>query len=277
MKPVERLFEVPGLPIYEMPTGLAQLYDGVLGFDESHVVANFVSSIDGVIALPSIGAPPSVISRKSEADRFVMSLLRACAGVVLVGAGTLRAEPRHLWTPEFVYPQASQDFRDLRRALGLPPKPKLVVVTSSGDVDPEIPALQGALVFTTPHGASRLDKRRVRAVVDEVVEDDNIDLRNVIGVLRSRGDGMILSEGGPTVTSQLLDLHLLDELFLTISPVLMGRTRSEFRPGLADGVDLLRDGPAVGEVLSVRRHASHLFVRYLLAPVDAEEELRNVA
>jgi riboflavin biosynthesis pyrimidine reductase len=277
MKPLERLFEVPGLPIYEMPPGLAQRYGGVLGFDESRVVANFVSSIDGVVALPSIGAPPSVISRKSEADRFVMSLLRACAGVVLVGAGTLRAEARHLWTPEFVYPQASDDFRVLRRALGLPPKPKLVVLTASGDVDPEIPALRGALVFTTSHGARRLESRRVQAVVGDVVEDDNIDLRRVIGVLRSRGNGMILSEGGPTVTSQLLDLHLLDELFLTISPVLMGRTRSEFRPGLADGVNLLLDGPSAGEVLSVRRHVSHLFVRYGLAPVGAEEELRSVA
>jgi riboflavin biosynthesis pyrimidine reductase len=181
MKPLERLFEVPGLPIYDMPPDLAQLYDGALGFGGSRVIANFVSSIDGVVALPSIGAPPSVISRKSEADRFVMSLLRACAGVVLVGAGTLRAEPRHLWTPEFVYPRASDDFGVLRRALGLPPEPKLAVLSASGDVDPEIPALRGALVFTTPHGARRLESRRVRAVVDEVVEDDNIDLVELSG------------------------------------------------------------------------------------------------
>lgn len=51
-----------------MPAGLAQLYDGILGFDGPRVVANFVSSIDGVVALPSMDAHPSVISRKSEAD-----------------------------------------------------------------------------------------------------------------------------------------------------------------------------------------------------------------
>jgi hypothetical protein len=57
----------------------------------------------------------------------------------------------------------------------------------------------------------------------------------------------------------------------------MGRTRSEARPSLADGVDLLPGGPSAGKILSVRRHGSHLFVRYLLAPVEAQEELRNVA
>lgn len=277
MKLLERLYEVPGLANYEMPPNLARLYDGIPGFNGPRIVANFVSSIDGVVALPSIDAPPSVISRKSEADRFVMGLLRACADVVLVGAGTLRAEPLHRWTPEFVYPQASDDFRVLRGALGLPPDPKLVVLTSSGEVDPEIPAFKGALVFTTPRGVRHLESRRVRAADVEVVEERSIDLRTVIEVLRSRGHGMILSEGGPTVTGQLLDLHLLDELFLTVSPVLMGRIRSQLRPGLADGVDLLPDGPPAGEVLSVHRHDSHLFVRYLLAPVGAEEEVRSVA
>jgi hypothetical protein len=105
MKLLERLYAAPGLAVHGLLSGLAHLYDGDLRFDSPRVYANFVSSIDGVVALPSVDASPSVISRKSDADRFVMGILRACADVVLVGAGTVRAEPDHRWTPEFVYPR----------------------------------------------------------------------------------------------------------------------------------------------------------------------------
>jgi riboflavin biosynthesis pyrimidine reductase len=266
MNLLERLYGVGGPAPYELPSGLARLYDGGLGFDGPRVYANFVSSIDGVVALPSMDASPSLISGKSEADRFVMGLLRACADVVLVGAGTLRAEPDHRWTPEFVYPQATDDYTRLRAALGLASEPGLAVLTSSGHLDRETPALEGALVFTTPEGARQLEHRGpFPATVLEVGGGGNLDLGSVIHALRSRGMRMILSEGGPTVIGQLLELQLLDELFLTISPVLMGRTDSEVRPGLAEGVDLLIKGGPEAEVLTVHRHRSHLFVRYSLA------------
>jgi riboflavin biosynthesis pyrimidine reductase len=277
MKFLERLYAVPGLAGYELPSGLARLYDGGLGFDGPRVYANFVSSIDGVVALPSVQASPSVISAKSEADRFVMGLLRACADVVLVGASTLRAEPDHRWTPEFVYPQGRGDYARLRAALELAPDPRLAVLTSSGDLDPETPALQGAMVITTPGGARELERRGpFPATVLEVEGEGHLDLGRVIHALRSRGMRMILSEGGPTVIGQLLPLGLLDELFLTISPVLVGRTRTELRPGLAEGVDLLHRGVPVAEVLSVHRHGSHLFVRYsLVSPHKEGRQLEN--
>jgi riboflavin biosynthesis pyrimidine reductase len=168
---------------------------GDFGFDGPCVYANFVSSIDGVVALPSVGASPSVISGKSEADKFVMGLLRACDDVVLVGAGTLRVEPNR-WTPEFVYPQAGADYTRLPAALGPAPEPRLAVLTSRGDLDPETPALQGALVFTRPGGARRLEHRGAfPATVLEVGGEDYLDLGRVIRALRSRGMSMILSEG----------------------------------------------------------------------------------
>jgi riboflavin biosynthesis pyrimidine reductase len=267
MKLLERLYAVPDLAAAQgLPSRLAQLYDGDLAFDGPRVYANFVSSIDGVVALPSVDASPSVISGKSDADRFVMGLLRACADVVLVGAGTLRAEPDHRWTPAFVYPQGRDDYARLRAARGLPPEPRLAVLTSSGDLDPETPALEGALVLTTSCGARRLEQRgRTPATVLAVGGQGNLDLGGVVHALRSRDMRMILSEGGPTVLGQLLDLGLLDELFLTISPVLIGRTRSEGRPGLAEGADLLHKDCSMAEVVSVHRHRSHLFVRYSLA------------
>jgi riboflavin biosynthesis pyrimidine reductase len=265
MKLLERLYAVAGLPSIEFPQGLARRYDGVLAFEGPCVFANFVSSIDGIVALPSIQASPSVISRKSEADRFVMGLLRASADIVLVGAGTLRAEPEHRWTPEFVFPPAAEDYMRLRTALHLGAEPRLAVLTSSGDVDAEIPALQGAMVLTTRSGVERLERRGpIPAEVVQVDGDKGVDLDTALHALRSRGMRMILSEGGPTVLGQLLRLRLLDELFLTISPVLMGRTPSEVRLGLAEGVDLLPQGEPT-EVLSVHRHGSHLFLRYSLA------------
>lgn len=268
MRLLERVYAAPELPDDRLPAGLTARYDGGLGLQEPRVYANFVSSIDGVVALPSVEASPSVISGKSEADRFVMSLLRAHADVVLVGAGTLRAEPTHRWTPEFVYPQATADFRRLRAELGLGPEPALAVLTSSGRLDAEIPALEGALVITTPEGARRVERRAPsrRRVLVVPGRDDHLDLTRVVGELRSRGMRMILTEGGPTVIGQLLQRRLIDELFLTMSPILLGRTRSEIRPGLAEGVDFLRDGVPTAEMLTVHRHRSHVFLRYSLAP-----------
>jgi len=82
------------------------------------IYANFVSSIDGVVTLGANPSAGSVISGKSAADRFVMGLLRACADAVVLGAGTLRATPGHLWTPAHVYPALATEFTALRSALG---------------------------------------------------------------------------------------------------------------------------------------------------------------
>jgi riboflavin biosynthesis pyrimidine reductase len=275
MKPLERLYASPELENDQLPAALARLYGGGLGFRGARVYANFVSSLDGVVALPFLEASPSVVSDKSEADRLVMSLLRACADAVLIGAGTLRAEPGHRWTPEYIYPQATDDYTNLRAALGLAPEPMLVVVTSSGVLDPEIPALKGALLLTTASGARRLQgKRPIPATILKAGDEERLDFRTVIQTLRSRGMRTILSEGGPTVMGQLLELRLLNELFLTVSPVVMGRTSSDGRLGLAEGVDLLAHGRPKAEILSVHRHGSHLFLRYSLA---SSREARSAA
>jgi hypothetical protein len=83
LQPLEALFEVPGLPGFDLPDELAAICGGTVGFPEPRLYANFVASVDGVVAL-----------------RFVMGLLRACADAVLIGAGTLRGSPRTRWTAE---------------------------------------------------------------------------------------------------------------------------------------------------------------------------------
>jgi riboflavin biosynthesis pyrimidine reductase len=264
MKPLERLYEADASSGGELPGELARLYDGELVFDRASVYANFVTSLDGVVALPSIEASPSVISGKSEADRFVMALLRAHCDAVLIGAGTLRAEPEHRWTPAYIYPDAAGDLAELRRRLDLPPDPELFVVTASGELDPGIPALVGATVITSPRGARRLHgSRDFPARVVEVGEEGSLDIRDAIEAVRAGGRERVLSEGGPTIVGQLLGQSVLNELFLTLSPALFGRPLHEIRPALVEGADLFDGEQPIGaRLVSLRRHGDHLFTRH---------------
>ena len=230
--------------------------------------ANFVSSIDGIVALEAGTAPSGgIISGRNEADRFVMGLLRAFADVVLVGAGTVRAEgPRALWTPEYIFPAATDGFRALRHSLKREGEPRLVIVSARGELDPGHRALQvGALVLTTTSSAARL--RSVLPSVTEVraVSDtDPIDVYEILQLLEADGHHRILTEGGPRLFGQMVANDQVDELFLTVSPVIAGQ-KGERSFGLVHGVDFGRM-PKNGRLLSARRHGSHLFLRYRLEP-----------
>jgi riboflavin biosynthesis pyrimidine reductase len=105
--------------------------------------------MDGIVALGGEVESGGIISVHSEADRFVMGLLRACADAVVVGAGTFRKTPNHLWTAEHIYPSAAGAFGELRAKLAMTRRPTFVLVTASGAVDAEHPALErDALVVT---------------------------------------------------------------------------------------------------------------------------------
>jgi riboflavin biosynthesis pyrimidine reductase len=216
------------------------------------------------VALEAGTAPSGgIISGRNEGDRFVMGLLRAFADAVLVGAGTVRAEGgRALWTPEYIFPAAADSFRTLRQALKREGAPRLVIVSGSGELDPSYRAVQaGALVLTTGKGAARLRGRlpsvtEVRAISDT----DRIDVHEILDLLEAEGYHRILTEGGPRLFGQLVASDRVDELFLTVSPVLAGQ-KGDRSFGLVHGVDFGRV-PKQGELVSVRRHGSHLFLRY---------------
>ncbi len=256
----EVLYEAAGLPAYKLPADLHHLY-GRLGFAKRAVYSNFVASVDGVVSLGEKPSAGSVISAKYPADRFLMGLLRACADVVLIGAGTLRATPGHLWTPSHVYPELATEFLALRSALGRSREPQLVIVTASGKLDAAHPALvKGALVFTTAEGARAIGNRLPNTC--EVVErGKRLDLGKVIADLRDRGLDVILTEGGPHVIGQLIEAGLLDEAFLTVSPVIAGR-KDDKRLGMVEGVELLPGRGAWTKLCTVRRHGDYLFLRY---------------
>jgi riboflavin biosynthesis pyrimidine reductase len=270
--PLDVLFEEPGLPSYDIPEELERLYGGGIGFETPCLYANFVSSLDGVVALEGVKQSSYVISGDSEADRFVMGLLRACADAVLIGAGTLGASPGSLWTPSHIFPGAAEEFARLRKGLGRTDEPQLVVLSGHGRIDTHHPALEaGALVLTSKSAATTLANRLPSSsTVIGLGDDPALDLADAIAALRSEGLAVVLSEGGPTVTGGLLRAGLLDELFLTLSPVLAGRTPSGGRPGLVEGFDLLGvpglpdEQPRLRRLRSVRRHGSHLFLRYAL-------------
>jgi riboflavin biosynthesis pyrimidine reductase len=216
-----------------------------------------------VVAIPDVPRSNALIAGESEADRFVMGLLRASADVILVGSGTMRASPTGTWQPERVFPPAAEAFAELRRRRGRPPCPSVVFVTAGGSFDPAHPALdRGAIVLTTRRAAAGL-KRSVPAASEVVAVNDGeqVDLQQALTCLHERGHTVVLSEGGPTLFASLLESGLVDELFLTVSPLLAGRAAG-LRLPLVDGVELLPDGAAGLRLVSARRHESHLFLRY---------------
>jgi riboflavin biosynthesis pyrimidine reductase len=269
VEPLALLFEAETeeqeLPL---PDALATPYGGPLALPSECLYSNFVTTVDGVVALgdPSVSSGPA-ISGRSEADRFVMGLLRAVAGAVMIGGGTLRDDPGHLWIPEYIFPDAASGYTELRARLGLALQPQLAVVTASGALDPTERALQlGALILTTEAGASRVAGRLPPACRVEVLGAESFAIEDAVAALRAAGHRRVLSEGGPRVLGQLLGAGLVDELFLTLSPVLAGRSPELKRLGLLEGLSYPAHALQRAELRSVRRHAGHLLLRYGLRP-----------
>ena len=245
-----------------MPEALERIY-GAIGFEEPVLYSNFVMSTDGVVSLGSKPSAGSAISGRNPADRFLMGLLRACADVVLLGAGTLRTTPGHHWTPEHVFPDFAESFADLRIDLGRKPRPRLVLLTASGELPISHPAVvEGATIVTTAFGVRALEGRLPDSCdVIEIGERGEVDLALAVEALHERGERVILTEGGPHVMGELVRQELLDEVFLTLSPVFAGRD-AEARLGMIAGVELLPDHGVWARLVSARRHGSFLFLRY---------------
>jgi riboflavin biosynthesis pyrimidine reductase len=259
------LHEAADVPAAPLPDELRAAYGGELGFERPRVFANFVSTVDGIVAVPSLPQSNKLIAAGSDADRFVMGLLRASAEAVLIGAGTLRASARGLWTPERAYPPAGDAFGELRRVQGLAARPEVAVVTGSGDVPAGHPLFEsGALVLTTDPAAARLSRELPSAsTVVALGDGPALELRRVVDAVRERGHDLIVSEAGPHTFATMIADGLVDELFLTVSPLFGGRSGAAASFGLVEGRQFLPE--LVGtRLLSVRRAGEHLFLRYEL-------------
>jgi riboflavin biosynthesis pyrimidine reductase len=179
--------------------------------------ANMVASLDGAATVEGRSGGLS-----NEADQQVFALLRAHADVLLVGAGTARAEGYGPVRPE------SEGLRWAWLRDGRPPSPPIAVVTRGLDLD-----LGGALLTGAPPHARTIvittesalpDRRAAAARNAEVIVagEASVDLMAAVDSLAERGYQRISCEGGPHLLAQLADAGLLDELCLTISPLLAG-------------------------------------------------------
>ncbi len=235
-----------------------------------YVLGNFVTTLDGVVALGGPGAEGGgLISGFNKHDRMIMGLLRAVADAVIVGAGTLRSVPKHFWTAQHIYPALSLVYEELRAALGKTEPPLHVFVTARGDVDPSLPVLQSGevpvLLVTTPAGAKRLHEIGLPAHVQVVAGADEraVSAGLVLqAIAQTRQSDLMLLEGGPQLMGDFFAEHCLHELFLTLAPQIAGRDGTTERPGLVRGRRFAPEQPLWGELVSLKRGGSHLFLRY---------------
>jgi riboflavin biosynthesis pyrimidine reductase len=188
--------------------------------DRPWVSGIMVSSLDGRATLEGT-------SRKlgGPQDLQMLLALRRRAGALIVGPGTVAAEGYGpLPCPAVL---VSRSFRlPWEAGLFAAPGQRVLVYTRAGGSMPDVPA-----------------------DVELVPEDD---LRAVLADLRARGIERLLCEGGPTVNRALLDAGLLDELFLTLSPVVSG-----------EGPPIVADGPSAPLTLrSVATADGDLYLRY---------------
>lgn len=248
-----------------LPPELRRLYGSDLTLPESCLYANFVQTVDGVVAIPSLPDSNRLIAGDSPADRFVMGLLRASADLVVIGSGTLRASAKGRWQPGTVFPAGREAYATLRRDLGLEPRPRVAILTGSGSIPLDRAVLADApLVLTTRAGARRLAGSLPDDVeVVTLAGDGAVDVQAAVEHLRGRGFARILSEAGPHVFGALLEADLVDDLFLTVSPLLAGRLTATL--GLVEGVELLPERAEAAHLRSARLHGSHLFLQYALS------------
>lgn len=190
----------------------AAIEEAYLHPSRRHLRINFVASLDAAVEVGGRSGPLG-----GPADRAAFMAMRAVADVVLVGAGTARAEN---YSPVRL-PADAQARRRSRRQSDRPP---LAVITARGDLSSRARLFEPdreVIVFTTdPVAAHRPDLAEVARV--ETCGVDAVDVREVVARLHGRGLGRILCEGGPALTRTLFASGLVDELCLTLAPVLAG-------------------------------------------------------
>jgi riboflavin biosynthesis pyrimidine reductase len=274
LAPLESLFDIERGQDLLLPPTLSRLF-GRLQFPphpgRPFIIGNFVSTLDGVVSLGGSGnSGGGEISGFNVHDRLVMGLLRAIADVVIVGAGTLRADPEHRWTAAYIAPSFAGAFQALRTTLGKSESPLNVIVTARGAVNLALPVFQSGevavLIVTTTHGEKRLLQQQLPPGVEVSTVQSAAGTLNAQAILeavsRVRQSDVILVEGGPQLMGDIFAARALDELFLTLSPQIAGRDGSAQRPGLVAGKRFAPESPLWGTLIGIKRGGSHLFLRY---------------
>lgn len=206
----ERLLPVPGkLRLADVHRQLEVPADAR---SRAWIAVGMVASRDGAIAVDGTSG-----GLGGAADKAAFRRLRGRADGILVGAGTVRAENYG--------PARAPDDRDAaaRARRGQQQRPRIIVVTRSGALDAESRLFEGGhrpIVVTT----TTADLGAAEDLVDVVRHgDDAVDLRAAIETLRSQhGMHWLTAEGGPSLNADLLRLDLVDEIYLTQAPEIVG-------------------------------------------------------
>ncbi|RKN26262.1 pyrimidine reductase family protein [Micromonospora musae] len=206
--PIGRIWPVPPAQALDDAT-LTALYGRA---DRPHLRVNFVSSLDGAVSVDGYSAGLS-----GEPDKRVFGLLRMLCDGLVVAAGTLRHEGYRAL-------RLAEHRRAWRREHGLPEHPRLVVVSGSLKLDPAQAAFADApvrpLVLTHAEATPPPGLTEVADLVR--CGTDRVDLAAGLAELRRRGLDQLLCEGGPHLFGALTAADLVDELCLTVSPLLAG-------------------------------------------------------
>ncbi|MBQ0904644.1 pyrimidine reductase family protein [Micromonospora sp. U21] len=206
--PIRQLWPEPSaLPLDD--AALTALYGRA---DRPHLRVNFVTSLDGAVSVDGYSAGLS-----GEPDKRVFSLLRMLCDALVVAAGTLRHEG-------YRAVRLNERRRAWRREHGLAEYPTLVVVSGSLNLDPAQAAFADAPVRPVVLTHAGVDPPPGLTDVADVVRcgTDRVDLAAGLDELRRRGLSQLLCEGGPHLFGALAGADLVDELCLTLSPLLAG-------------------------------------------------------
>lgn len=190
---------------------VADWYD-VINRDTPWLRMNFVASADGAATVDGLSG-----GLGTDADKMVFNALRTLADVVIVGAGTVRAEG---------YGPMRVDAPEQRTARGLAPQPVFAIVSHSLSLDPEDPIFADAPVrplIVTCDTSDSERRKRLETVADVLIcGDERVEGRAMRRALAERGLAQMHCEGGPTLFGDLVRDDVVDELCLTLSPMLVG-------------------------------------------------------
>jgi riboflavin biosynthesis pyrimidine reductase len=224
--------------------------EGVSGGAAAWLRANMVSTLDG--AAQHDGRSKSI---SSAADMRIFGTLRALADVVVVGAETVRQEG---YRPA----RARAEFAGMRQAAGQGPVPAIAVVSASLDLDFSLPLFTSPLVPTliltgaaaAPDRIATAEKAGARVVI--AGDGVGVEPARAVRALAELGHTRLLTEGGPRLLGQLVAAGVLDELCLTVSPMLT-----------AGDAQRIAGGPSVGvphrfALVSLLEEEGFLFSRY---------------
>ena len=248
------------------------------------IYSNFVQSLDGITSLLGEYASGQYISQSRE-DRWLMDLLRAHADGLIMGMATLTEEKR-LRGPEsrgIVFQVAEPAMQNLRLRLGKGRERNIFVTRGEGLDLSQFKVFDGDLVdaaiVTSPAGGERLSAQGKHPHVAIVTAGEGEKLDLPVAMIKLREELAIerlLCEGGPTLYGAFARADLIDEKFLTVSPIEVGqmvppeqkRLPAEenlavlLRPTIFGGPGLTKDAISHWQWLSCRRVRDHQFNRY---------------